>query len=89
MFKLHDAHYIVATFTVPCYSVLLCCVCCICALNAAVTAAAAAATLCRPVPLQMSFVGVTVTNMTARNNMMNQICYDKVRHSCGPHPTAR
>jgi hypothetical protein len=33
----------------------------------------------------MSFVGVTVTNMTARNNMMNQICYDKVRHSCGLH----
>jgi hypothetical protein len=29
----------------------------------------------------MTFVGVTVTSMTARNNMMNQICYDKVR--CG------
>lgn len=32
----------------------------------------------RPVPLELSFVGVTVTNMTARTNMMNQICYDKV-----------
>jgi hypothetical protein len=29
----------------------------------------------------MSFVGVTIANMTARNNMMNQICYDKVRHT--------
>eukprot|EP00879_Flechtneria_rotunda_P031132 GHRR01033984.1.p1 GENE.GHRR01033984.1~~GHRR01033984.1.p1 ORF type:complete len:725 (+),score=211.87 GHRR01033984.1:283-2457(+) len=26
----------------------------------------------------MSFVGVTIANMTARNSMMNQICYDKV-----------
>lgn len=33
---------------------------------------------CRPVPLEMSFAGVTVANMTARNTMMNQICYDKV-----------
>lgn len=33
----------------------------------------------RPVPLEMSFVGVTIASMTARNTMMNQICYDKVR----------
>jgi len=26
----------------------------------------------------MSFVGVTIASMTARNNMMNQICYDRV-----------
>eukprot|EP00775_Hariotina_reticulata_P011234 gene11234-11383_t len=35
----------------------------------------------RPVPLEMSFAGVTIANMTARNNMMNQICYDKVADS--------
>ena len=33
----------------------------------------------RPVPLQLGFSGVTVANMTARNTLMNQICYDKVR----------
>jgi hypothetical protein len=32
----------------------------------------------RPVPLELGFSGVTVANMTARNTLMNQICYDKV-----------
>lgn len=30
----------------------------------------------------MSFVGVTIASMTARNTMMNQICYDKVSGIC-------
>lgn len=32
----------------------------------------------RPVPLAMQFVGVTVQNMSARNSLMNEICYNKV-----------
>ena len=32
----------------------------------------------RPVPLEMEFVGVTASNMTARANAMNEICYNKV-----------
>ena len=33
----------------------------------------------RPVPLEMQFIGVTVTNFMARNTMMAEICYGKVR----------
>lgn len=32
----------------------------------------------RPVPLELSFVGVSVDNFAARNNMMHEICYNKV-----------
>jgi activating signal cointegrator complex subunit 3 len=32
----------------------------------------------RPVPLDMSFVGVSEKNMVKRNNMMIEITYDKV-----------
>jgi hypothetical protein len=35
----------------------------------------------RPVPLEMQFIGVTVTNFMARNTMMAEICYGKVRES--------
>ncbi|KIY91830.1 hypothetical protein MNEG_16133, partial [Monoraphidium neglectum] len=31
-----------------------------------------------PVPLAMEFLGVSVTNMAARTNLMNEICYNKV-----------
>jgi hypothetical protein len=33
----------------------------------------------RPVPLQMTFVGVSVSNFAARNMLMTEICYNKVR----------
>lgn len=33
----------------------------------------------RPVPLELSFVGVTINNFAARNTMMTEICYNKVR----------
>mgnify|MGYP006280856969 CR=1 FL=1 len=33
----------------------------------------------RPVPLALDFVGVTVNNFAARNSMMTEICYNKVR----------
>ncbi len=32
----------------------------------------------RPVPLEMEFLGVSVANMQARNNLMNEIAYNKV-----------
>ncbi|MCO5571323.1 hypothetical protein L7F22_025061 [Adiantum nelumboides] len=32
----------------------------------------------RPVPLTQQYVGVTETNFLARNNLMNEICYEKV-----------
>ncbi|KAF5832046.1 Sec63 Brl domain-containing protein [Dunaliella salina] len=35
----------------------------------------------RPVPLALDFVGVTVNNFAARNNMMTEICYNKVADS--------
>ena len=33
----------------------------------------------RPVPLEMQFIGVSVGNFMARNTMMAEICYGKVR----------
>jgi len=33
----------------------------------------------RPVPLALDFVGVTVNNFAARNTLMTEICYNKVR----------
>jgi activating signal cointegrator complex subunit 3 len=44
----------------------------------------------RPVPLALDFVGVTVNNFAARNNLMTEICYNKVsakslRGSCVMH----
>jgi hypothetical protein len=39
---------------------------------------APAHTPCRPVPLEMRFIGVSERNMMMRNMMMNNICYDKV-----------
>jgi len=33
----------------------------------------------RPVPLALAFVGVTPQNFTARNTMMTEVCYSKVR----------
>lgn len=33
----------------------------------------------RPVPLGMQFLGVTPKNMMERRNLMDQICYEKVR----------
>lgn len=32
----------------------------------------------RPVPLSQQYIGVTETNFLARNNLMNEICYEKV-----------
>lgn len=32
----------------------------------------------RPVPLELSFVGVSVEHFAARNNLMTEICYNKV-----------
>lgn len=32
----------------------------------------------RPVPLELSFIGVSETNMAARTALMNDIAYDKV-----------
>ena len=32
----------------------------------------------RPVPLTQQYIGVTETNFMARNNLMNEICYNKV-----------
>ncbi|KAH6557100.1 hypothetical protein KP509_1Z134800 [Ceratopteris richardii] len=33
----------------------------------------------RPVPLTQQYIGVTENNFFARNNLMNEICYEKVR----------
>ncbi|GAX76248.1 hypothetical protein CEUSTIGMA_g3692.t1 [Chlamydomonas eustigma] len=35
----------------------------------------------RPVPLEMQFIGVSVNNFMARNNMMAEICYGKLSDS--------
>lgn len=35
----------------------------------------------RPVPLAQQYIGVTETNFLSRNNLMNEICYDKVLDS--------
>eukprot|EP00882_Tetradesmus_deserticola_P018815 GHRQ01020205.1.p2 GENE.GHRQ01020205.1~~GHRQ01020205.1.p2 ORF type:complete len:178 (+),score=74.19 GHRQ01020205.1:164-697(+) len=78
------AHLTYACVNQACHSVDSGCAIIMNAAAAAVAAAAAAAaTTGRPVPLQMTFVGVTVANMMARNNMMNQICYDKVGPAAG------
>lgn len=37
----------------------------------------------RPVPLEMQFIGVNVTNFMAKNTMMAEICYGKVGLSVG------
>jgi activating signal cointegrator complex subunit 3 len=32
----------------------------------------------RPVPLTQQYIGVSEQNFVARNNLMNEICYNKV-----------
>jgi hypothetical protein len=39
----------------------------------------------RPVPLQMTFVGVSEANFAARNALMTEICYKKVRGVSRPY----
>ncbi len=39
----------------------------------------------RPVPLEMQFVGVSEKNYLARQNVMNEVCYNKVRASARVH----